>query len=41
MLKRLSALVLPTVLTLTWGVFLSVSLISAGPALANKIIGNG
>jgi hypothetical protein len=39
MLKRLSALVLPTVLT--WGVFLSVSLISAGPALANKIIGNG
>jgi hypothetical protein len=39
MLKRLSALVLPTVLT--WGVFLSVSLISAGSALANKIIGNG
>ena len=39
MLKRLSALVLPTVLT--WGVVLSVSLISAGPALANKIIGNG
>ncbi len=39
MLKRLSALVLPTVLT--WGVSLSVSLISAGPALANKIIGNG
>jgi hypothetical protein len=39
MLKRLSALVLPTVLP--WGVFLSVSLISAGPALANKIIGNG
>ncbi len=39
MLKRLSALVLPTVLT--WGVFLSVSLISAGPALAGKIIGNG
>jgi hypothetical protein len=39
MLKRLSALVLPTVLT--WGVFLSVSLISAGPALANRIIGNG
>jgi hypothetical protein len=39
MLKRLSALMLPTVLT--WGVFLSVSPISAGPALANKIIGNG
>jgi hypothetical protein len=39
MLTRLSALALPTILT--WGVFLSVSLISAGPALANKIIGNG
>ena len=39
MLKRLSALVLPTIIT--WGVVLSVSLISAGPALANKIIGNG
>jgi hypothetical protein len=39
MLKRLSALVLPTILT--WGVVLSVSLISVGPALANKIIGNG
>ena len=39
MLKRLSALVLPTIIT--WGVILSVSLISAGPALANKIIGNG
>jgi hypothetical protein len=39
MLKHLSALVLPTILT--WGVVLSVSLISAGPTLANKIIGNG
>ena len=39
MLKRLSALVLPTIIT--WGIVLSVSLMSAGPALANKIIGNG
>jgi hypothetical protein len=39
MLKRLSALVVP--MALTWGVVLSVSLISSGPALANKIIGNG
>ena len=39
MLKRLSALVLPTIIT--WGVVLSVSLMSAGPALAGKIIGNG
>ena len=37
--KRLSALGLPTIIT--WGVILSVSLISAGPALAGKIIGNG
>lgn len=39
MLKSLSALVVPTLFT--WGVVLYVSLISAGPALANKIIGNG
>jgi hypothetical protein len=39
MLKRLPALVLPTIIM--WGVILSVSLISTGPALANKIIGNG
>jgi hypothetical protein len=39
MLKRLSALALPAVIT--WGVVLSVSLLSAGPALAGKIIGNG
>jgi hypothetical protein len=39
MLKRLSALALPTILSL--GVALPVSLISAGPALASKIIGNG
>ena len=39
MLTRLSALVLPTIIT--WGVILSVSLMSAGPALADKIIGNG
>jgi hypothetical protein len=39
MLKPLSALALPTIIT--WGIILSVSLISAGPALANKIIGNG
>jgi len=39
MLTRLSALVLPTIIT--WGIVVSVSLMSAGPALANKIIGNG
>ena len=39
MLKRLPALVLPTMIT--WGVVLSVSVLSAGPALASKIIGNG
>ncbi len=39
MLTRLSALVLPTMIT--WGVVLSVSVVSAGPALASKIIGNG
>jgi hypothetical protein len=39
MLKRLPALVFPTIIT--WGVLLSVSLISAGPALESKIIGNG
>jgi hypothetical protein len=39
MLTRLTALALPTILI--WGIILSVSLISAGPALANKIIGNG
>lgn len=39
MLTRLSALVLPAIIM--WGVILSVSLISAGPALANKIIANG
>ena len=39
MLTRLSALVLPTIITL--GIVVSISLMSAGPALANKIIGNG
>ena len=39
MLKRLSALAVPTIIT--WGVILSVSLMSAGPAMAGKIIGNG
>ena len=39
MLKRLSALALPAIIT--WSVVFSVSLISAGPAVANKIIGNG
>ncbi len=39
MLKRLPALVLPTIIT--WGIVLSASLISARSALANKIIGNG
>jgi hypothetical protein len=39
MLKRLSAFVPPTLLT--WGIIVSLSLISAGPALASKIIGNG
>jgi hypothetical protein len=39
MLKRLPTLALPTIIT--WGVVLSVSLMSAGPALAGKIIGNG
>jgi hypothetical protein len=39
MLTRLTALALPTIIT--WGVVLSVSLMSAGPALAGKIIGNG
>lgn len=38
MLKRLSAFVLPTLFT--WGIIVSLSLISAGPALASKIIGN-
>ena len=39
MLKRLSALALPTIIM--WSVVFSVSLNSAGPALAGKIIGNG
>jgi hypothetical protein len=39
MMRRLPALALPTIIT--WGVVLSVSVVSAGPALANKIIGNG
>ena len=39
MLTRLSALDVPTIIT--WGIVVSVSLISAGPALAGKIIGNG
>jgi hypothetical protein len=39
MLKRLSALAVPTIII--WGVVLSVSLISIGPAMAGKIIGNG
>jgi hypothetical protein len=39
MLKRLSALAMPTIII--WGVVLSVSLLSVGPALAGKIIGNG
>lgn len=39
MLKRLPAFILPTLLT--WGIIVSLSLISAGPVLASKIIGNG
>jgi hypothetical protein len=39
MLTRLSALALPTLVT--WGVVLSISLMSVGPAMAGKIIGNG
>jgi hypothetical protein len=39
MLKRLSAFSLPTLIT--WGIIQSISLMTAGPALANKIIGNG
>jgi hypothetical protein len=39
MLKRLSGLALPTIIT--WGIILSVNLIPAGPALAGIIIGNG
>jgi hypothetical protein len=39
MLKRLSTFSLPALIT--WGIILSVSLMTAGPALANKIIGNG
>lgn len=39
MLKRLSAVALPTITT--WGAVLTVSLRSVGPAPASKIIGNG
>lgn len=39
MLKHLSALALPTIIT--WSVVFSVSLMTAGPAMAGKIIGNG
>ncbi len=39
MLTRLSAVAIPTIITL--GILLSVNLIAAGPALAGKIIGNG
>jgi len=39
MLKRLSTFALSTIMAL--GVIVSVSLVSAGPALAGKIIGNG
>jgi hypothetical protein len=39
MLKRLSTFVRPALIT--WGLLLSLSLMTAGPALAGKIIGNG